>query len=130
MKINALIVLLSALSVVPSHKDLVDTKVTAEKDSSVNSWTKLVDGTSHEYSDTTSYVKYRTGPHTITHLTMVCSIRWKWDHCYPLVAGQEYDAKIDYKKKEVTITAQINGNLRPATTFKNQATNVEYEEEK
>ncbi len=112
-------------------KDKADkVQVTAEKDSETARWSKLKDGTEHFYSDTTSYIKYRTGPHTITHLTMVCKVRWKWDKCFNLAAGQTYDAHIDYKRKEVSITGQMEGNLGPITTFKNQAINVTYEEEK
>lgn len=105
-------------------------QVIAEKDSETHEWTKLVDGTSHTYSDTTSYIKYRTGPHTIAHVTMVCKVRWKWDKCFTLFAGTTYEAHIDYKHKEVSITGQLEGNLGPVTSFKNQAVNVEYEEEK
>jgi hypothetical protein len=105
-------------------------QVTAEKDSKTVSWSELIDGTEHFYSDTTSFIKYRTGPHTIAHLTMVCKVRWKWDKCFNLTAGQTYDAHIDYKHKEVLIIGQLEGNLGPIKSFKNQATNVDYEEEK
>jgi hypothetical protein len=129
MREVGVLILLCACAVSAKDKgELV--KVTAEKDSSTKTWTRLVDGDEKTYSDTTSFIKYRTGPHTITHLTMVCKVRWRWDKCYKLSANQDYDAQIDYKKKEVFITGQMEGNLGPTTTFKNQATNVVYEEEK
>jgi len=104
-------------------------KVIAEKDSETVQWTEFVNGDSHTYSDTTSFIKYRTGPHTTTHLTMVCKMRWVWDKCFNLFAGQTYDARFDYKHKEIFIMGQLEGNLKPLTTFKNRAINIVYEEE-
>jgi len=127
-KVGVLLLLCASIVVAKEKGEVV--KVTAEKDSAINLWTTIVDGSSRTYSDTTSFIKYRTGPHTITHLTMVCKVRWRWDKCYKLSANQDYDAQIDYKKKEVFITGQMEGNLGPTTTFKNQAMNVVYEEEK
>jgi len=123
------LILLLAFSALAKNKGEAE-QVTAEKDSETVQWTKFVDGDSHTYSDTTSFIRYRTGPHTITHLTMVCKVRFRWDKCFNLFAGQTYDARIDYKHKEVFITGQMEGNLGPITTFKNQAVNVTYEEEK
>lgn len=127
MPITGLAILLLAWAAASKGKPSV--QVTAEKDSETVRWTKLVDGTSNSYSDTTSYIKYRTGPHTITHLTMVCRVRMIWDKCFTLSAGQTYDARIDYKHRVVLITGQLEGNLGPTTTFKNDAINVTYEEE-
>ncbi|MGA2095962.1 MAG: hypothetical protein ABSH39_06655 [Candidatus Acidiferrum sp.] len=124
-----MLVLLSASGALSKKKGDAE-QVIAEKDSETVQWTKFIDGDSHTYSDTTSYIKYRTGPHTIAHLTMVCKVRWKWDKCFKLFAGTTYEANIDYKHKEVSITGQMEGNLGPVTTFKSQAINVEYEEEK
>jgi hypothetical protein len=130
MRLARLLILLCACAALLAKDRPERVQIIAEKDSETVRWSKLIDGTEHFYSDTTSYIKYRTGPHTITHLTMVCKVRWKWDKCFNLSAGQTYDAHIDYKHKEVSITGQMEGNLGPIATFKNQAINVAYEEEK
>jgi hypothetical protein len=118
--VNTLVIVMPVVfaSGIPAHHDFIETIVTAEKDSSVTS------------STTISYVMWRRSPHTIAHFTLTCSTWWEWDHCYPLTAGKDYKAKIDYKRKQVFLTRQLVGNPQSAVTSKNETTNVEYEEEK
>ncbi len=124
-------ILAAALLTVPgfSKGKPESTKVVAEKDSEVKQSVAIVDGNTRVVSHVTSFVAYRTGPHTIAHVTMSCTERFIWDRCFTLYAGQTYDALIDYKHREVSIVGQLDGNLGAMKSFKNKAINVVYEEE-